>query len=90
VADVAVVGLPDPRLGAVPAAVVEARAGRPAPSSEALMAFARRELVAYQAPTQIRVVEALPRTPSLKVDKAAVRALFEPPQTGATASNGVP
>lgn len=74
--DVAVIGLPDARLGQTPAAVVEARPGAPRPTSEALMSFARQELVAYQVPTQIKVVDALPRTPSLKIDKAGVKALF--------------
>jgi acyl-CoA synthetase (AMP-forming)/AMP-acid ligase II len=76
VADVAVIGLPDARLGEAPVAVVEIRPGQPLPTSEALLLFAREKLVAYQVPVQIKVVAALPRTPSFKIDKGAVRALF--------------
>ena len=76
VGDVAVIGLPDARLGETPVAVVEARPGQPAPTSEALLDFARQQLVAYMVPSQIKVVEALPRTPSLKVDRTALAALF--------------
>jgi acyl-coenzyme A synthetase/AMP-(fatty) acid ligase len=40
------------------------------------MAFARENLLAYQAPTQVRIVDALPRTLSMKVSTPEVRALF--------------
>jgi long-chain acyl-CoA synthetase len=76
VADVAVVGLADARLGEAPAAAVELKPGAPPLTEADLLDFARRELVAYQAPREIRIVAALPRTPSLKIDKAAVKALF--------------
>lgn len=75
VEDVAVVGLPDVRLGEVPVAAVELKSGRTT-SSEELLHFGRKELIAYQVPTQIKIVSALPRTPSLKIDKAGVKALF--------------
>jgi acyl-CoA synthetase (AMP-forming)/AMP-acid ligase II len=72
-----VVGLPDARLGAVPAAAVELRAGVDPPSEAALLAFARDHLVAYQVPSRIVAVAALPRTVSLKVDRPAARRLLE-------------
>jgi acyl-CoA synthetase (AMP-forming)/AMP-acid ligase II len=68
----AVVGAEDPRLGAVPVAVVELRAGPPLEPAE-LLAFVSGNLARYELPTRILVVEALPRTPSAKVDLAAVR-----------------
>jgi long-chain acyl-CoA synthetase len=34
-------------------------------------------LARYQLPTEVRVVEELPRTPSMKVSRPDVRALFE-------------
>ncbi|MDE1145137.1 MAG: class I adenylate-forming enzyme family protein [Azospirillaceae bacterium] len=77
VLDAAVVGLADHRLGQVPVAAVEARAGMPVPTEADLLALARRELVAHHVPIRVRVMEALPRTASLKVDLAAVRRLFE-------------
>ncbi|MCK9900189.1 AMP-dependent synthetase [Parafrankia colletiae] len=71
----AVVGHPDARLGAVPVAAVEPRPGMTV-SAEDLLAAAAGVLARYELPTQLRVVEALPRTPSGKVDLAAVRDLF--------------
>ena len=73
--DVSVIGIPHERLGQTPVAAVEVRPGPPL-SGEELMDFLRSELVAYQVPTEIKVLDALPRTPSMKVDKAAVKALF--------------
>jgi acyl-CoA synthetase (AMP-forming)/AMP-acid ligase II len=77
VADAIVIGIPDPRLGAVPVAAVQQRAGAQAASEEQLRAFLREHLVAYQVPARIKVVEALPRTPGLKVSRDGVRALFK-------------
>jgi acyl-coenzyme A synthetase/AMP-(fatty) acid ligase len=71
-----VVGLPDPRLGAVPVAAVELNEGAGATVDE-LMDFARQNLIGYQVPAQIRIVEALPRTLSLKVSRPQVVELFE-------------
>jgi len=78
VADVMVVGIPDLRLGSVPAAAVEHRIGTPRPTAESLYAFARQHLIAYQVPVQIRVLDALPRTPGLKVSRQDVMKLFNP------------
>lgn len=77
----AVVGKPDERLGAVPVAAVELRPATSA-SSEDLLTAAGRILARYEVPTELRVVAALPRTSSGKVDLAAVRSLF----TGSTVS----
>ena len=72
----AVVSRPDPRLGAVPVAAIELRAG-PAPvTPEELLAHAAASLARYELPAEIRIVDALPRTASAKVDLAAVTALF--------------
>lgn len=76
VADVAVVGLPDSRLGEVPVAAIVLRAGHSVERAE-MQAFLRDSLLAYQIPTRFLCVDALPRTPSLKVDRTAVRALFD-------------
>jgi acyl-CoA synthetase (AMP-forming)/AMP-acid ligase II len=77
VRDACVVGVPDPRLGSVPVAAVELNEGAHVDAYE-LGAFAREHLTGYQVPAEIRIVDALPRTPSLKVSLAAVRALFAP------------
>jgi long-chain acyl-CoA synthetase len=78
VQDAGVVGLPDPRLGAVPAAAVELRPGTSVTEAQ-LLSFLRERLVAYQIPTQVKVVAELPRTPSLKVSQPMLRELFLPP-----------
>jgi acyl-CoA synthetase (AMP-forming)/AMP-acid ligase II len=76
VADAAVVGLPDPRLGEVPAAAVELKPDAPAPTPADLLAFARDRLVAYQVPVALKIVPTLPRTLSMKVSAPDVKALF--------------
>lgn len=73
VIDAAVVGIPDARLGETPVAAVEVNAPV---SAEELTAFARTRLLAYQVPTQVRIVDALPRNASMKVTLPEVRALF--------------
>jgi acyl-CoA synthetase (AMP-forming)/AMP-acid ligase II len=78
VRDAAVVGLPDARLGEVPVAAIEVKAGASAPSESELLAFARKHLLAYQTPARIVVTPELPRNASLKVMAPAVRTLFGP------------
>ncbi len=76
VRDVAVVGLPDARLGEVPVAAVELAAGAAEPAEAELLEFARGHLLAYQVPVRVICVEELPRNASLKVMAPAVRELF--------------
>jgi acyl-CoA synthetase (AMP-forming)/AMP-acid ligase II len=76
VADAAVVGLDDDRLGAVPVAAVELRPGAPTVTVAELEALIRRSLPSPQVPTKILIVPALPRTPSLKVSLGDVRKMF--------------
>ncbi len=72
VAEAAVIGVPDERLGAVPVAVIERRAGHDV-DPEALLARAAAHLAPYERPVHVTVVDALPRVASGKVDLAAVR-----------------
>ncbi len=74
----AVTGRPDARLGAVPVAVVELREGEVA-SSDELLAAVSGVLAPYELPALLIVVDTLPRTPSGKVDLAALRDLFPEP-----------
>jgi acyl-CoA synthetase (AMP-forming)/AMP-acid ligase II len=76
VADAAVVGLADARLGAVPAAAVELRPNAAPVTPEDLLAHVRRALPAPQVPAKLLIVPALPRTSSLKASLADVRKLF--------------
>ena len=79
----AVVRRDDRRLGAVPVAVVELRGDAGDVGPDALLADAGRVLAAYELPTEIRIVEELPRTDSGKVDLVAVGLLLD----GATAGD---
>src|SRR5580692_10574325 len=64
------VALPDARLGQVPAAAVTLLS--PATEQE-LMEYLASRLTRYQRPVAIKVVDQLPRTPSLKISRALVR-----------------
>jgi long-chain acyl-CoA synthetase len=68
--EAAAVGLPDARLGQVPAAAVTLLS--PA-TEEELMRYLAGRLTRYQRPVAIKVVDQLPRTPSLKISRALVR-----------------
>jgi len=73
VAQAAVVGAPDPVLGEIGVAFVVPEAGAEAADAGALgdelRAHARASLADYKAPDWVVVVEALPLTPMMKVDK---------------------
>jgi long-chain acyl-CoA synthetase len=72
-----VVGRPDDRLGQVPVAVVTMTSGSgPLPLTE-LIEYLRGQLAVYEMPVDIRVVDVLPLTPSMKVSRPALLALFE-------------
>jgi acyl-CoA synthetase (AMP-forming)/AMP-acid ligase II len=57
-------------------AVVELCDGTDRVTPEDLLAHASETLARYELPAEIRIIDALPRTPSAKVDLAAVGALF--------------
>ncbi len=78
VADVCVVGLPDPEWGQRCAAAVQLHAGKTV-TRDALLAFSRGRLAGYKQPSarHIRFVDALPETASGKIARRAVRTMFE-------------
>jgi len=76
VREAVVVGIPDKRLGEVPAAAVVLRAGGAITAPE-LRTWARERLLPYQVPAAFRFVDDLPRTASQKPMLPAIRALFE-------------
>jgi long-chain acyl-CoA synthetase len=71
-----VIGVPDDRLGEVPAAAIILRDGVTAPEPEALKAFLKDRLIAYQLPVHVRYVDDYPRTPSMKPSAPGLKALF--------------
>jgi acyl-CoA synthetase (AMP-forming)/AMP-acid ligase II len=72
VAQVAVVGVPDARLGEVGFAYVIARQGT-APAAAALIAWCRGEMANFKVPRHVEFVTALPLNPSGKVLKFELR-----------------
>jgi acyl-CoA synthetase (AMP-forming)/AMP-acid ligase II len=70
VADAAVVGAPDDRLGEVPVAFVVPAPGV-APSSDGLSDYCRAHLAPYKVPVRFEVIDALPRNEVGKVLKTA-------------------
>src|SRR5947209_7089767 len=73
VREVAIVPLPDERLGERACAAIVAVEGKTAPSLEELQQFLDQERVAkYTWPESVEVFEDFPRTPSLKVVKREV------------------
>lgn len=75
--EAAVVGVPDERLGAVPAAAIILKDGVDALAPDDLKAWLRERLIAYQVPAHIRIVADFPRTPSMKPSAPGLHALFE-------------
>ena len=91
VAEVAVVGEPDPVLGERPVAFVVARSATPgngltnglrngtagdlAPFREQLFELCERELSRHQRPARIHLANSLPSTPTGKVRPDALRAM---------------
>jgi acyl-coenzyme A synthetase/AMP-(fatty) acid ligase len=72
-----VVGVADARLGKVPAALVQPISSERGLDPDALKAHVREHLYATHVPTNIWVVDQIPRTPSLKIDRATARMVIE-------------
>ncbi|MFI9720480.1 FadD3 family acyl-CoA ligase [Streptomyces sp. NPDC052396] len=73
IAEVAVVGIPDARLGEVARAFVVRSAAGTALTAEQLIAWARREMANYKVPREVRFVGSLPRNAAGKVRKGVLR-----------------
>ena len=77
VREAAVVGVPDRRLGSVPAAAIILKEGAPELPIDDLRAWLKARLVPYQVPVHFRYVSDFPRTPSMKPSAPGLQALFE-------------
>jgi long-chain acyl-CoA synthetase len=75
VAGAAVVARSDERLGETPVAIVELRKSAHTDAG-ALVEFLGSRLARYEIPTDIAIVDAIPRTPSGKADLSAIRRCF--------------
>lgn len=73
IAQVAVIGVPDERLGEVGAAYVIARSGRTV-TAEDVIAFSRTRMANFKVPRYVHIVDELPLNASGKVLKTQLRA----------------
>lgn len=76
VADSAVVGIPDERLGEIPVAAVVLNRGEQV-TSDGIRAELRTSLAPYELPREVVAVAEIPRLPTGKVDRAGVSGLFQ-------------
>ncbi|MCW2272061.1 Long-chain-fatty-acid--CoA ligase FadD13 [compost metagenome] len=76
IAQVAVVGVADERMGEVGCACVVLREGEQLQAQE-LIAWSRERMANYKVPRQVRFMDALPLNPSAKVAKNELRALVD-------------
>ena len=72
IGEAAVIGKPDERLGEEVVAVVALRPGASATAAE-IIAYTRERLAAYKYPREIRFMAELPKGPSGKILKTALR-----------------
>ncbi|MFD0900332.1 AMP-binding protein [Actinomadura sediminis] len=76
VADAAVIGLPDEEYGERVVAVVQRELGAPSELAVGLDAHCRRSLAGFKAPRAYHFVDELPREPTGKLPKQALRRLL--------------
>ena len=78
IADAAVVGAPDDEWGERVVAAIVVRPGEVAPSLDDVRAWCGVALAPYKRPRQLVVVASLPRNPTGKLDKRALRLSLSP------------
>jgi HIP---CoA ligase len=72
IAQVAVIGIPDERMGEVGMAYVVPVPGK-SPTPDAIIAWCREQMANYKVPRRVEIVDALPQNASGKVTKFALR-----------------
>ncbi|HQL82188.1 MAG TPA: acyl-CoA synthetase, partial [Spirochaetota bacterium] len=75
VAEVAVIGIPDPKWIELVAAVVVPRAGSTVTEKE-LTEYCRQKLAGFKCPKRIMIVDRLPKNPSGKILKRELKETF--------------
>jgi fatty-acyl-CoA synthase len=88
VADVAVVGVPDDRFGQSIVAMVALSTRAVVPTPAELARHVRTQLASYKAPRTILIVDAVPRTPSGKLDYPAIEHRLQARASSAPATAG--
>ena len=78
---IAIVGVPASVIGEIGVAFVEPADPAHPPTIEELRAFSRERLADYKAPDQLEIVDELPMTSMLKIDKRALAARLAADQT---------
>ena len=73
VAEVAIIGVPDPKWGETPMAVIVPRDPADPPTDDEIEAHCRQHLARYKHPHRVVIVDALPRNASGKVLKTHLR-----------------
>ena len=81
IAEAAVIGIPDARLGEVGMAFVVVRPGAEL-TGAAIVAWSRDQMANYKAPRKVELVDALPRNASGKVAKEELRQRVAPDGSG--------
>ncbi|MBA4417751.1 MAG: AMP-dependent synthetase [Syntrophus sp. (in: bacteria)] len=80
VADVAVIGIPDDRLGELVTAVIQARQGEILDEEE-MKLFCEQQLPRYKRP-RLMIFAEVPRNPAGKIEKPKLRQLYSRPNNG--------
>lgn len=76
VAYVSVVGIPDERLGQVPAAAIQLQPDTPRPSPDELAEHLRQHVENTHVPAKWCIIDDMPYTATMKVDQGAVRRMI--------------
>jgi long-chain acyl-CoA synthetase len=76
VSEASVVGIPDRRLGQVPAAAIQIAPNTMSPTAQDLEAHLRKHVLATHIPVKWKFVPDMPKNPSMKIDRPGVARLF--------------